>query len=173
MKVGVSLLLLLCAVALAQDKPVDPGGWTKAKWGMTEAQIKEAFPEAKNIIVFGSPMLGIEHYQIAALKYRVTFYFDKKESKAGLMRVALQSEDPVNLMGTYASVAKDALLDALRDRYGEPTSTGNERTSTGLTHEWKWLLPQTSIDLSYAESNEMKYRFTILQYNKRTQSDQL
>ena len=89
MKKAVLALYLLSGPAMfAQDKVIDPGGWTKAKWGMTEAQIKTAFPEAKPIIDNGDPLLGLEHYEVGPIKYRVTFYFDKKGG--GLNGVALQ-----------------------------------------------------------------------------------
>lgn len=58
MKYQAALLLLSAIATIAQEKIVDPGGWTKAKWGMTETQIKDAFPEAKYIAVFGTPYLG-------------------------------------------------------------------------------------------------------------------
>ena len=70
-----ALLLFSDRATIAQDKVIDPGGWTKAKWGMTEAQIKAAFPEAKHIIDNGDPLLGLEHYEIGPIKYRVNFYF--------------------------------------------------------------------------------------------------
>jgi len=39
-------VFLLAVGAFAQNAADDPGGWTKAKWGMTEAEIKAAFPQA-------------------------------------------------------------------------------------------------------------------------------
>jgi hypothetical protein len=32
-----------------QNVSADPGGWTKAKWGMKESQIKATFPQASQI----------------------------------------------------------------------------------------------------------------------------
>jgi hypothetical protein len=36
--------VLISCVAFAQSAADDPGGWTKAKWGMTEDEVKAAFP---------------------------------------------------------------------------------------------------------------------------------
>ncbi len=169
-------LLILFAVAVAQDKVVDPGGWTKAKWGMTSAQIEEAFPEAKDIAVAGyhHPLLGLQQYEIGAIKYRVTFEFATNDGKpGGLISVALKTEDTADMPAVYADVGKDLLLRGLRDKYGEPTSTQDRPDSLGVTHDWKWLLPQTTLDLTYVEARERKYRFTMLQYSKRSKSDQL
>ena len=165
MKLLASMLVLSAIVAVAQDRSADPGGWTKAKWGMLGPQIKEVFPEAKDIP-------GLQHYQIGPIKYRITFDFDKKAG--GLIGVSLMAEEAADTtLGVYASAAKDALLGALRDKYGEPTSTQDTPDSLGVTHDWKWLLPQTALDLTYVEARERKYRFTILQYSKREKSDQL
>jgi hypothetical protein len=138
---------------IAQGKVIDPGGWTKAKWGMKEAQVRTAFPAAKLIIDHGDSLLGLEHYEIGPIKYRVTFYFDKKGG--GLNGVALQAENGDAVQVVYAGAAKSALLDALRDKYGEPTSAHAEPPSpTGVMRKWQWLMPQTGITLSYMDAPE-------------------
>jgi hypothetical protein len=139
---------------------------------MTEAQIKAAFPEAKHIIDNGDPLLGLEHYEIGPIKYRVNFYFDKKDG--GLNGVALHAENGDATPGVYAEAARSALLSALRDQYGEPTSTETQPPSlTGVVREWRWLMPQTGITLSYMDAPERQYRFAFLVYSKRKKSDQL
>jgi hypothetical protein len=143
---------------------------------MTVAQIKEAFPDAKDITVAGlnHPLLGLQQYEIGPIKYRVTFQFGTKDGRPdGLISVALKTQDTADAPALYADVAQDLLLRGLREKYGEPTSTQNEPDSLGVTHDWKWLMPQTVIDLGYIESRERKYRFTMLQYSKREKSDQL
>jgi len=166
------LFLLSGPAMIAQNKAIDPGGWTKAKWGMTEAQVKTAFPGAKRIIDYGDPLLGLEHYEIGPIKYRVTFYFDKKGG--GLTGVALEAENGDATPGVYAEAAKGALLSALRDKYGEPTSTQVQPPSPiGVKREWRWLMPQTGITLSYMDAPDRQYRFALLVYSKRKKQDQL
>ena len=88
--------------------------------------------------------------------------------------VALHAENGDATPGVYAEAARSALLSALRDKYGEPTSTETQPPSlTGVVREWRWLMPQTGITLSYMDAPERQYRFAFLVYSKRKKSDQL
>jgi hypothetical protein len=84
------------------------------------------------------------------------------------------AEDGGATPGVYAEAAKGALLSALRDKYGEPTSTQTQPPSlTGVMREWRWLMPPTGITLSHMDAPERRYRFALLVYSKRQKSDQL
>jgi len=45
----IAALLATAAGLSAQNPADDPSGWTKAKWGMTKAQIQIAFPDATQV----------------------------------------------------------------------------------------------------------------------------
>jgi hypothetical protein len=114
--------------------------------------------------------LGVEHYEIEPVKYRVTFYF----KKGGLNGVALQAENGDAPLGVFADAAKDALLNSLRDKYGEPkTQTVTPSGTDSEMRKWQWLMPNTRITLAYRHASDGKYRFTILTYSRRERSDQL
>jgi len=56
-----------------QNAADDPGGWTKAKWGMTQEQIKEAFPETTEIQEMNEMHLGLSMSVINHRKFAVAF----------------------------------------------------------------------------------------------------
>jgi len=63
------MMLTVASVAAAAD---DPGGWSKAKWGMSAPQLTDAFG-AKNIILVGaSAEPGID-VEIAGRPFRAVF----------------------------------------------------------------------------------------------------
>jgi hypothetical protein len=79
MRVFQLMAILASGVALAQNAADDPGGWTNAKWGMTEDQIKAAFPQTTQMEDQGRTGLGLPSYVISNRKYLVAFSFDKEK----------------------------------------------------------------------------------------------
>jgi hypothetical protein len=72
-------ILSIAAVASAQNPSDDPGGWTKAKWGMTESELKAAFPQIAQVEDDdGSSGIGLPHYVIENHLYAVAFLISKE-----------------------------------------------------------------------------------------------
>jgi hypothetical protein len=149
------LLIAFCASRSASQPLQDPGGWTQAKWGMTVAELKQAFPQA----VFYSTRqsgstFGIPEYDLDGAKVHVSFDVDEK---AGLHRVLIEpveksSVDPAldSPPPTVARIGEILLLASLKDRYSQPIDRTVEPSwdGTGLvTHQWRWSFPATSVVL--------------------------
>ncbi len=140
MNIKLIVAFLACFSLGAQD---DPGGWTKAKWGMTEAQIREAFPEARVYPYPRNPVnhfFGLDHITIgpSPITYRVEFIF--KSGGLGSVKISLtdaKDSAPANIN----------FLQGLREKYGEPTSVKVEGSRLFPERTWEWLLPQTVIIL--------------------------
>ena len=84
MGMKIARMLLLAAVAFGQtpEHSEDPQGWTLAKWGMSQEEIKAAFPEAQR---GASPdMLHLQKYIISGKKYAVSFSFDPHGQLSGV-----------------------------------------------------------------------------------------
>src|SRR5664279_1371235 len=76
--VAIGLFPAMLLAQTHQNVSVDPGGWTKAKWGMKENQIKAVFPQATQVRdADGDVLLGISGYRIDPIKYTVTFGFSE------------------------------------------------------------------------------------------------
>ena len=126
------LLATFVASGLAQNSADDPGGWTKAKWGMTEDQIKAAFPEAGPVRFFKQMnRLGLPTYNIDRIRFDVVFGFDDSGT---LQEVTLfdeftaegmrQSTDTQRLsaipgLATGIENVKRDLLSSLTAKYGK------------------------------------------------------
>jgi hypothetical protein len=72
-----AVLAISAGCLLAQNAADDPGGWTKAKWGMTQDEIKSAFPATGQLMDQGQTHLGLPVYVVDHRKYAVSFSFDK------------------------------------------------------------------------------------------------
>lgn len=177
MNIKLIVAFLACLSLGAQE---DPGGWTKAKWGMTQAQVLQVFPEAHLISYsWDAPrrkgdrrpedpprvFFGLEHLTIGAspITYIVEFTF-----KAG----ALESVKIENDQRARHGASSGLLLSGLREKYGEPVTVTTERPfSFVLLCNWEWMLPQTVITL---HTNEMPTaEIDTLTYRHRVKNDQL
>lgn len=144
------LLIACCAGPSSAQILQDPGGWTKAKWGMTASELRTAFPEA---IVAGS-VLRIPQCEIDGERVHVTFEVDPE---AGLRRVRIEPDEKSSVdpnldvpPRTVARIGEILLLAGLKDQYGEPREATMEPSfdETGqVTHLWRWSFPSTSIVL--------------------------
>ena len=68
------LLIAFSAGPSTAQMAEDPGGWTKAKWGMTTAELQQAFPQA---VVYNKrqsgPALNIPDDEINGQRVHVSF----------------------------------------------------------------------------------------------------
>jgi hypothetical protein len=150
-------ICLLVSVGLgfaqpAAPPPEDPGGWTKAKWGMTEEQVIAAFPggavrltERLEARTFngGVATIGIKQYRIRLQDFEILFLMGFQSHR--LEQVIVRPSDVANLqMFGVASMFRD-FEPLLLSKYGPPTyrdvSDANHPVS-------KWYFPTTIIDMS-------------------------
>jgi hypothetical protein len=146
------LLIAFSAGPSTAQMAEDPGGWTKAKWGMTAAQLKQAFPQA---VVYNSGRSGqtfdIPEDEINGEKVHVSF----EVGAEGLRRVLIEpdAKSPVdsNLESpppTVARIGQILLLAGLQDQFGEPTASTTEPSfdETGqMIRQWRWSFPATTV----------------------------
>ena len=116
----------------------DPGGWTKAKWGMSSSEIIKLFqPDATGV----SPRITVPSYEIAGTKFRVLFILDKDDHL-----------DHVSLSPIEMSDSTDQLFQSLEDllveKYGRPW-----RSEEAGTTEYQWTFPTTLVTLSRTKSS--------------------
>lgn len=162
MKTLAALIITIGASsALAQNPNDDPSGWTKAKWGMTEQDLRKVFPEAEPLQKDVFQHLDIQHFRIdgesigakLAELFKVTFVLDK-EAKLTSVHLATEGKlvksDGTDFGGPPLSVAQFTeifLLQKLTDNYGKPTQTSSEEDSGTQAQKWVWIFPTTQISL--------------------------
>ncbi len=71
-------VIAIAALAFGQNPSDDPGGWTKAKWGMTEAELRATFPQIEQMREDGSDGIGLPRYVIENHLYSVWFLVAKE-----------------------------------------------------------------------------------------------
>lgn len=178
------LLLGIVAVAgLAQNPGDDPGGWTKAKWGMTEDQIKAAFPDAAQVRFFRETnRLGLPAYNIDRIRFEVVFGFD---ASGALQEVTLFDEFTAEGMRQFTDTqrlsaipgvatgienVKGDLLNSLTTKYGK--FSDHAITEKGTQDEWSWLFPSTTVKLQWRHAGD-SIDGVHLFYNARKKSADL
>jgi hypothetical protein len=172
------LLVAFCAGRSAAQVVQDPGGWTKAKWGMTVSELKQAFPQA---VTYNSrhsgPAFGIPECEIDGARAHVVFEMD---DHAGLRSVLIEpvetsSVDPDldSPPPTVARIGEILLLAGLKEKFSEPGAATVEPIfdeAGQVTHEWRWSFPTTSVVLvwkSHANPADQESDRTYLVYEKR------
>ena len=134
---------IMMALAVALVAGDDPGGWSKAKWGMTEEEVIKAFDGQVKRIEAAEPgqrpRVGIEALDVAGMKLTVSMGFGAD----GKLRAVLF--EPVNLSDASNDMFQ-RLENLLVEKYGRPWKS-SEGTSTGST-EMQWSFATTVITLS-------------------------
>lgn len=135
--VPVLIFALLAGALFAAD---DPGGWSKAKWYMTEAQLAGAFGADHIVRVpmadhSTAPGLDIE---LDGKPFRAVFGL----KDGGLASVSLAPRQDQDRNGR----AFQSLVDLLVQKYGRPWKS--ERGEMFRTVEYQWSFPTTVISLS-------------------------
>jgi hypothetical protein len=172
------LLAAFCAIPSTAQVAEDPGGWTKAKWGMTAAELKLAFPQAGmyNSRRSGSAF-GIPEDEVNGARVHVSFEVD---GEAGLRRVTIEPDERSAVdpdldapAPTVARIGQILLLAGLKEQYGDPREATTEPSfdeTEQVTHEWRWGFAGTSVVLvreSYANPVYQERDRTYLVYEKR------
>jgi hypothetical protein len=151
----VKLSLLAAAAAFAAD---DPGGWTKAKWGMTDAQILAAFPG--QAVRLDPPDAGahiaIKAFDLAGSPFYVRFLTDPE---SGLNRVVVHAP---HLSSERLDLLFQNLQNMLVEKYGRPWKSAEFGES-----ELQWSFPSTTITLGRTKVTGFGTQFLTLIYVKR------
>jgi hypothetical protein len=144
--------LLFSAVGGGQSTaPKDVDGWTKAKWGMSEQEIRLAFaPDIKTV-----PYLGLDDVKVDNLHFAVKFWIGAESNK--LIGVRLTNIDKEISTSSFVALEK-----ALVQKYGPPT-----RRSNGARLITVWEFPSSVIEMHYGESPLIGH-YLLLNYNKTT-----
>lgn len=147
----VLLLLASSMLAVAADDRIDPSGWTKAKWGMTDADILQAFdgdavrlatPEKVSGIRIN---VAIEQIEITGVKFKALMIPapDGKLKNVLLSPRKGEQEDP--------SLFR-RLQDLLVRKYGRPWLNTVDHTTDA-----QWTLPTTVITLTMTSLPAMNF----------------
>jgi hypothetical protein len=166
----------------------DPGGWTKAKWGMTVPQVISAFQGSKNRLI---PIRAVDGPTMDGLLaidgcvdlqipktfgdepprcFHVWFGFTKT-SPATLIHVDLKPDPPSsNYMWAFIS-----LRDMLIDKYGlSAYEKKSEQGALLYSDEIVWKFPTSRIRLSIMGPNSRPDNAELsLQYFKAPNADNL
>jgi hypothetical protein len=145
---------LLAGAAFAAD---DPGGWSKAKWGMTEPQLTETFGAASIVrvpLAGGGSWPGID-VDLLGTAFRAALALDKD---GRLSAVTLSPRD---------NKAADEFLfqrlqDALFEKYGRPW-----KSTAGHNTKFQWSFPTTSITLTMFQDKSLDFCMISLSYDRR------
>jgi len=151
------MMLVLAAIATGADTQ-DPGGWTAAKWGMTDAQVLAAIPVATSL---DPPDAGahvhIKSFDLAGAAFHVLFQADKD----GRLQSVLLS--PVGTPAEGINYLFQNLQNLLVEKYGRPwTSTEGHGT------EIQWSLKTTTITLSRVKFPGIDIQILNLHYKRKS-----
>lgn len=153
----IALIALAASLAFAADKD-DPGGWTKAKWGMTAQEITQAFaggairrdPPEK---VSGLPVtLCVSPVDLAGTKFEALMVPDMDGKLKGVLLQALKGED----QNAYLF---QRVEDLLIQKYGRGWKSGADH-DTSL----QWAFPTTVVTLTMTAMPAMNFYVVTLKY---------
>ena len=152
----ITILIIMAAAAAAQ--PADPGGWTAAKWGMSDAQILAAIPAATRL---DPPDAGahvhIKSFDLAGAAFHVLFQTDQD----GRLQAVLLS--PVGDPAEGIDYLFQTIQNLLVEKYGRPwTSTEAHET------EIQWSLKTTTITLSRVKFPGIDIQILNLHYKRKS-----
>ncbi len=151
-------------ILLAMLTAADPAGWTKAKWGMTEAQVIEAF--AGQAVRIENPLpactlvedgrktpaqVAIHSVPIGPTTYRACLYFEG--SGLHLVRLTPTGRNDADRHEFQRVEA------ALVEKYGKPFH--READGTDMS---QWTLGTTRITLKLVSVMDGQLRFLDLEY---------
>ncbi len=156
-------LCIILFAALAATAAEDPAGWSKARWGMTDAQIVEAFgAEATRLDppeqVSGIPVRTAVPVELAGVQFRALMLTDK----SGKLTAVL-------ITPTTPAAQTDSLYQSLQEllvqKYSRPRNVSEEM---GIT-ELQWLAGSTVITLIRGKLPLTTRRIVNLKYEKQSE----
>lgn len=148
-------MIAASSAAIAAD---DPGGWSKANWGMTADQILAAFPgEAARMPEpdkYNHAAVSIDSIDVAGTTFRVYFIPDD----AG--RLAAVNIQPRDMAGNSESTFQ-SVENLLVEKYGRPWKSDDAET------ELQWTFPTTTLTLAKTTLPGSRAVFVSLTYTHR------
>ena len=159
-RLAIALGLASTTVAQLPDLPSQRGangsggGWSHARWGMTQEQIKAAFPGVVTTQRVELPkgvtdMIGMDRVDLAGIPFRALFAFD---GNGGLNEVAFHLPD-----STQSETQFRKLEDWLSNEYGQGPLRGAAGTNVFYSF---WLLPNNVIRVIWTNTGILTLGFT-------------
>jgi hypothetical protein len=147
-------MLMMATAFIAAD---DPGGWTAAKWGMTDAQILQAVPTATRLDPPDADAhVQIKSFPLAGSDFHVLFQSDKD----GRLQAVLLS--PIGTPSEGFDYLFQNLQNLLVEKYGRPWSS-----TEGHQTKIQWSLKTTTITLSQAKFPGIDIQILNLHYKRK------
>lgn len=160
------LLLIFQSSAFAETTE-DVDGWSNTKWGMTKAEVSDAFP-GQVIPHEGKSGQGcymkIDGANIVGSEFVIVFDFDCNTKK--LKGVSLAPKN--NITRIQGANLYEKLYDELKVKYGSPTKRDNSQVSAKTV----WIFPSTKIEMNLIAPGATT-ALLILTYEERKQEDML
>jgi len=134
----------------------DPGGWSRAKWGMTESQLLEAGIATRlkhpDRLKDGTPLnIGVESVAIGQVNFKAGFAIDPE---TGLRAVYLEPVSRDDFNEAVFGVVEELLV----EKYGKPWN----RDSVD-----QWSFPTTKITLRLHSVPAIHFQWLSLVYERR------
>jgi hypothetical protein len=172
LRLVVCLATLLTARTFGQtNSQKDVEGWSKAKWGMTDEQVLEAFtgdvvrlPASKELDPYAAIRIPI--MKIGRSQFTVRFMLDPKTNQLCEVNI-LPVEQVHDYSGPRTNAPPEVIFDELQElltqRHGKPTSTGPTHSGTVTLDDNSavWRFPSTKIQLSYTRTLRFGNRVSV------------
>ncbi|MCB2188631.1 MAG: hypothetical protein KQJ78_19595 [Deltaproteobacteria bacterium] len=136
-----ALMLLIAASACAQE---DVGGWDKAKWGMTRAELSKIYRIKKyegDYQGHGNRMFSMNPPKIRGTIFMLEFWFDGEGDAGKLIRVQLVGAPDGD---------RDEIFGMMVSKYGEPS----DQDVVALGAKYIWNRGPTRIELTRIKSQD-------------------
>jgi hypothetical protein len=149
-----------------QSNPAEVRGWNKARWGMSEQEVLDAFAGTAARLQKSEEGVGeratieIKAFPVLTETFEVRFFFDSR--KHTLEGVTLRSRQPVVFP---ADICFCRFEQALTFKYGTPVYRGDVNLLNDIPsslHRWAtWKLKDTAIELHYEFMKYVTSELTI------------
>jgi len=169
MKILACFLMLMGSGAAQSD---DPGGWGKARWGMLNVEVLDAFDgRAEWMKNTAAPRVGIPRLELEGRPYRLVFVPDTEGRLASVIIRPAEQVDSSFRPGTKEDPpeAYRELRAGLIAKYGRPTSDTAENRGTVYTAA-TWVFTTTTIELQMQAHPRFGFTFVQLTYKRRAPS---
>ena len=149
------IIMMSLLTAVAAD---DPGGWTAAKWGMTDDQLLAAFPgqAARLDPPDAGAHVHIKPLQLSGADFHVLFQSDKD----GRLTSVLLS--PIGQPPQGYDLLFQSLQNLLSEKYGRPWKSDSADKT-----EFQWSLKTTIISLSRIQIAGLSPQIINLHYRQK------
>jgi hypothetical protein len=143
---------LLAAVAAGGASAADADGWRQARWGMTDAELADAFGGAlrklPNRLQYGNAYAAraLEDVELGGLRFIALFQMGAADDR--LRQVLLQRRD-----AQVTPAAYERLLDEMKARYGAPQQTCALPKPDGEPYVFSltWRGPATTVHATWLD----------------------